>query len=165
MTTNTLLLNATYEPIKVLSWERAVTLIFQGKVEVVEEYDEILRSPSYEMNKPSVVRLKTYARQERRVRFSRNNVFRRDDYKCQYCGCTPGVNYLTLDHVLPRAQGGKTTWDNIVSACKPCNSRKAAKTPEQARMPLLHGMPRTPSKMDVSAHVPSRHPTWEAYLA
>jgi 5-methylcytosine-specific restriction endonuclease McrA len=159
----TLLLNATFEPIKVISWERAVTLFFQGKVDVVEEYDEEIRGVSMSIQKPSVVRLKTYARQERRVRFSRENVFRRDKYKCMYCGCIGTAKTLTMDHVVPRSKGGKTSWDNIVSCCRPCNAKKAAKTPEEAKM-KLHGPPHTPSKMSVGAFVPTSHESWEPYL-
>jgi 5-methylcytosine-specific restriction endonuclease McrA len=102
----------------------------------VEEYDEEIRGVSMSIQKPSVVRLKTYARQERRVRFSRENVFRRDKYKCMYCGCTGTAKTLTMDHVVPRSKGGTHTWDNVVTACERCNSLKGDRTPEEAKMSL-----------------------------
>jgi 5-methylcytosine-specific restriction endonuclease McrA len=85
-----------------------------------------------------VVRLlKRFRRHKKPVKFSRVNIYGRDDYKCQYCGHKKSINELTYDHVIPRSQGGKTTWTNIVSACGECNSKKAGRTPEQARMKLL----------------------------
>jgi 5-methylcytosine-specific restriction endonuclease McrA len=133
---STLLLNATFEPMKVISWQRAIVLLVLGKAELVEAYDDVVRGKNHALQLPSVVRLRRYARQDRRVKFSRTNVYRRDGFACQYCGAQPGVALLTLDHVLPRAQGGRTEWTNIVTACHDCNRKKGGRTPRQAGMVL-----------------------------
>jgi 5-methylcytosine-specific restriction endonuclease McrA len=135
----TLLLTQGYEPIQIISWQRAITLIALNKVEVVEEYDApLLRAQSIVVNVPAVVRLrKTFRRHAKPVKFSRVNIYARDNYRCQYCAqkCTP--DELTYDHVVPRSKGGRTTWENIVSACYTCNRRKANRTPAEAGMKLL----------------------------
>lgn len=137
-TYKTLLLNSTYEPLRVISWERAVCLWFEGKVEIVTEYSDFdLKSVSITIKCPAVVRLLQYVRgRKHRVKFSRVNVFSRDRYTCQYCGDMPGTPDLTFDHVLPRSRGGTTVWENIVTCCITCNAKKANKTPEEARMKL-----------------------------
>ena len=133
-----LLLTPSYTPHRVISWERAVIMFFNGKVEIIETYDEELRSPSTCMKMPSVVRLtKTFGFLKRAVKFSRINVFTRDGFRCQYCGSPKKMGELNYDHVVPRHLGGKTVWENIVSSCYPCNSRKSNRTPQQAGMKLL----------------------------
>lgn len=133
-----LVLTPSFIPHKVISWERAVLLYFSGKVDVLDSYDEILRSPSISLAMPSVVKLKrSPAAVKRSVKFSRANVFTRDGYRCQYCGSPKKPADLNFDHVVPRQLGGRTIWENIVAACYPCNSRKAGRTPEQAGMKLL----------------------------
>ena len=132
-----LVLSQAYEPHRVVSWERAVVLYFNQKAEILESYDEELRSPSLTMKMPAVVRLLRGVRPPRRlVKFSRVNVFTRDGFRCQYCGAPKKARELSYDHVIPRQQGGPTTWENVVSACLPCNGRKANRTPEQAGMKL-----------------------------
>ncbi|MCC6746908.1 MAG: HNH endonuclease [Deltaproteobacteria bacterium] len=134
----TLLLSQVYEPITVISWRRAISLLTLGKVEVVETYDQNIRSVSLVLKLPSVVRLvHSFRRHKHPVRFSRQNVLARDRWRCQYCGQKRTSAELTYDHVIPRAKGGKTCWENIVTACVECNARKADRTPEQARMRLL----------------------------
>ena len=136
--TRTLLLSQGYEPIKVISWQRALTLLTLGKVEVVEEYDAEVRTVSVIVKVPAVVRLlRAFRRHAKPVKFSRINIYARDGYKCQYCGKKCRIDELTYDHVVPRSQGGKTTWDNIVSCCYACNHAKANRTPAQAGMRLL----------------------------
>lgn len=138
MNANTLVVDQGYAPVKVVTWQRAIQLLFLGKVEVIEEYDGFVRSTLLVMKIPAVVRLlKGFRRPKKPVKFSRVNIYGRDDYRCQYCGDKCEMAELTYDHVLPRAQGGKTEWTNIVSACADCNSKKANRTPEQARMRLL----------------------------
>ncbi|MBP6832752.1 MAG: HNH endonuclease [Deltaproteobacteria bacterium] len=159
----TLLLNATFEPLKIISWQRAVTLMFLGKAELVEAYDEIIRGISTSIAMPSVVRLRRYARHDRRVKFSRGNVYRRDGYACQYCGVQPGASRLTLDHVVPRARGGRMEWTNIVTCCVTCNGRKADRTPEQARMELARP-PVRPARMCAVARAEAPHTAWIDYL-
>ncbi len=132
-----LLLNSTYEPLKVVSWQRAVTLLCLGKVEVVRSYDRRLRAATWSVAMPSVVKLCRYVRRRRiRVALSRRNIFYRDGHQCQYCNRRLPAVELTCDHVRPRSQGGKTSWENITTACGPCNRRKGGRTPEQARMRL-----------------------------
>lgn len=142
-----LVLCPSYVPHKVISWERAIIMYFLGKVDVVESYDEELRSPSLTMQMPAVVRLKRQPQAARRsIKFSRVNVFTRDNFRCQYCGSRKRAQELNYDHVVPRHRGGRTTWENIVSSCYPCNSRKANRTPEQAGMRLLRA-PYTPKAL------------------
>lgn len=164
----TLLLNATYEPLRVISWQRAVILWFEEKVEVLEEYNDFdLTSVSITIKCPAVVRLLSYVSSKKhRVKFSRVNVFARDNYTCQYCGKQPGTSQLTYDHVLPRSKGGKTVWENIATCCIGCNSRKADRTPAGARMVLLS----KPIKPDWSPRtklivaLPKTPDCWRDYL-
>lgn len=134
-----LVLNASFEPIHIVSWQRAIQLLFQGKVEVVEEGEHEVRTVRMTIKVPAVLRLLSYVplkKKKQIVRFSRTNVFLRDDHRCQYCGNRFLKSHLTLDHVVPIVQGGKKSWDNIVTACKPCNQRKGGRTPAQAAMRL-----------------------------
>ena len=134
----TLLLNQGYEPLTTISWQKAICLLTLGKVEIVEEYDREVRSAFVAIKMPAVVRLITYfRRRKQRVKFSRQNVLARDRWRCQYCGDKRPIAELTYDHVVPRAQGGKTYWENIVTAYRECSGRKANRTPHQAGMKLL----------------------------
>ena len=136
-THQTLVLSQSYEPVKIVSWQRAITLLFLGKCEVIEEYERDIKTTSIVLKIPSVVRLLNAFRRHRKpVKFSRVNIYGRDGYSCQYCGAKKAIAELTYDHVVPRAQGGKTIWSNIVTACETCNSRKANRTPTQAGMKL-----------------------------
>jgi 5-methylcytosine-specific restriction endonuclease McrA len=137
--THTLVLSQGYEPIKIVSWQRAITLLFLGKVEVIEEYDRNIKTTSLVIKIPAVVRLlNAFRRHKKPTKFSRVNIYGRDDYRCQYCGeKEKTISELTYDHVVPRAQGGKTTWTNIVTCCSDCNGAKANRTPAQAGMRLL----------------------------
>lgn len=132
-----LLLDNTYEPIKVIGWMRAMTLVFSGKAEVIEESEDLVRSTNTAWKMPSVIRQLAKFKRKGKVQFSRVNIYMRDGWLCQYCQQKKPTKDLTFDHVLPRSQGGKTNWTNIVTACRPCNSTKEDKTPEQARMKLL----------------------------
>lgn len=136
----TLLLNATYEPLQVVSWKRAIRMHFQGKVDVVEVYERQVRSVTLSLQVPSVIKLQHYVRvkpQHARVKFSRSNLFARDKYRCQYCGEDQLTAKLTYDHVVPVARGGQTSWENIVTSCLACNRRKGNRTPEEAGLRLL----------------------------
>ena len=133
-----LLLNQGYEPLKVISWQRAVTLLFLGKVEVVAEYERGIRSISLVLRAPAVVRLvRGIRRHFRPVAFTRAHLYARDAYRCQYCGRRSTADELTYDHVVPKAQGGTTCWTNIVSCCIACNHKKGGRTPREAGMRLL----------------------------
>jgi 5-methylcytosine-specific restriction endonuclease McrA len=135
---HTLMLLPWMAPHKVISWQRAIVLSFLGKVEIVAEYDEIVRSPSVAMHAPAVVRMRrAHMPRHTTIRFARANVFRRDGWRCQYCGASLAANALTYDHVMPRARGGRTDWENIVTCCRPCNDKKRDRTPDEAGMKLL----------------------------
>ncbi len=134
----TLLLNQGYEPIKVISWQRAITLLFLGKVEVVAEYERGLRSVSLVLKAPAVVRLvRSIRRHLRPVAFTRAHLYARDQHRCQYCGVRRDPDDLTYDHVVPKAHGGTTCWTNIVTCCTACNRHKGGRTPREAGMRLL----------------------------
>jgi 5-methylcytosine-specific restriction endonuclease McrA len=134
----TLILTQGYLPHRIVGWQKAITMLVIGKVEVVETYDEVIRSVSLSLRMPAVVRLTRKVRHhDPKVRFSRINVLTRDGFRCQYCGVKQLARDLTLDHVVPRSQGGAATWTNIVAACRACNGKKANRTPEQAGMKLL----------------------------
>lgn len=133
-----LLLNASYEPLKIISWQRAVSLFFLGKVEVIEEYQHDIRSVSLVIKAPAVVRLLNYVRLGRRSPvLSRANLLARDNFKCQYCGISLTASSATLDHVVPRSKGGKKSWENMVCACVSCNVKKGNKSLKQSRMKLI----------------------------
>jgi 5-methylcytosine-specific restriction endonuclease McrA len=137
MSSRVLVLDQGYQPHRVVSWQRAVTMLFREVAEVIEEYDEDIRSVTFVMKMPAVIRLLRKIGRKRAVKFSRMNVLLRDNWTCQYCGKRFATRKLNYDHVLPRKLGGKTTWENIVTSCIPCNDRKGGRTPEQARMQLL----------------------------
>lgn len=167
MTALTLLLTPWMMPHKVISWQTAVTMTFLGKAEVIEEYDDVIRSPSLSIKAPAVVRLtRPTVGMKRGVKFSRINVFARDEFKCQYCGARKPARELNYDHVVPRVQGGKTVWENIVTSCYDCNSRKRGRTPEQAGMKLLRppvkprALPMTPVIYLGNKHMPA---AWTSY--
>jgi len=163
----TLLLSQSYEPIKVITWQRAITLLFLGKVEVVEEYADDLRSVSLIIKIPAVVRLlRAFRRHHKPVKFSRVNIYARDNYTCQYCATKLGVAELTYDHVVPRSQGGATAWTNIVTCCHDCNRQKGGRTPAQAAMRLLcePQQPRWVPSVLIRVSVRSVPDAWRDYL-
>jgi len=166
----TLVLDQGYQPHRVVSWQRAVTMLFAGKVEVIEAYDEEIRSPSTSLSMPSVVRLlRALRRRARRLRFSRMNVALRDDFRCQYCGDRFILRELTFDHVVPRSAGGKTHWENVVMACRPCNGRKGGRTPAEAGMSLRKepyrpkSLPPTTFRVQLGNDVPDSWTQWVSY--
>ncbi len=135
---DTLVLSHAYVPLARVGWKRAVTLLFEGKVEVIEEYeDRTVRSVTLEFKVPSIIRfLRKIRDRKRAVKFSRENVYARDHGCCQYCGHRVLRQEATYDHVIPRSQGGHTRWENVVICCTPCNQRKGGRTPAQAGMQL-----------------------------
>ena len=120
-----------YYPLSLWSWQESVKAVFLERVNIVSEYDRFVRSPSLEMRLPSVVSLKTYVKPALYPAFTRFNVFLRDRFLCQYCGAKDD---LTFDHLIPRSRGGQTRWDNVVTACAPCNLSKGGNLPNQAGM-------------------------------
>lgn len=153
-----------YTPLSLWSWEDAVHSVFRGRSVIVAEYDKTIRSPSTEMRLPSVIALKTFSPLKPRPTFTRFNVFLRDEFRCQYCGEKFFTSDLTFDHVVPRVLGGKTTWRNVVAACRPCNGEKGH---AQKMKPLRE--PREPSAWELrelGRRFPPRflHETWSDYL-
>lgn len=187
--THTLLLNADFRPLGVITWQRAFILLYEEKAELIEHYADLIISTTRELFEwPAVVRLKNFAPLRRTPKFNRANILSRDDYSCQYCGKKPKNSQgdpllveLTLDHVVPRAHTDEknmvllpwsgervhvTCWRNIVSACRDCNWTKADRTPDQAKM-KLRKLPKAPGPMDIlrmkltKFHIPSE---WQDYL-
>lgn len=137
MSKQVLVLNASFEPLSLVSIRRAVVLLMREKAELVEATQQIVRSASRIMPVPLVIRLVKYVRlPHRRVPATRSAVMLRDGHTCQYCGVVPGRNQLTVDHVLPRSRGGSHDWTNLVTACKHCNQKKGSHLPEEAQMDL-----------------------------
>jgi 5-methylcytosine-specific restriction endonuclease McrA len=131
----TLLLNTTFEPLAIVSWRKAVTLLFLDKVEVISEYDREIGCVSTRIRLPAVIRLLRFVRNNRlNVRFSRKNVFLRDDHRCQYCGERFEARYLTCDHIIPKSRGGITEWTNIVTSCVFCNLKKGDRLSDEIDM-------------------------------
>lgn len=135
-----MVLNASYEPIKIVNWQKAILLWFTEKVEVLEFHSIEVRSAKDIFQLPSVLRLNRYINKKHNngIRFCRENIYLRDEFTCQYCGNEFAYKKLTLDHVMPLSRKGEHSWENVVTACGPCNNKKADKTPEEARMPLLN---------------------------
>lgn len=159
-----LVLNASYEPLNVCSVRRAHVLVWKGKAEVVESHDRPLRSASGSFVWPHVIRLLHYVRVPQAIkrRISRRALFARDGWRCVYCG-TPGGR-LTLDHVVPRSRGGDSVWENVVTACSPCNLRKGDRTLEEAKMALPRP-PRAPAPVLFIRLAAARVPeSWRQYL-
>ena len=154
-----------YYPLSLWSWQDAIKAVFLDRVNIVSNYERSVRSPTFEMQLPSVVSLKTYIKPSRHPAFTRFNVFLRDRFTCQYCGQR---EELTFDHVLPRSKGGTTTWENVVAACSPCNLRKGDKLCRECDMhPALK--PYAPSINDLHRNGRSfppnyLHDSWMDYL-
>jgi 5-methylcytosine-specific restriction endonuclease McrA len=161
-----LVLNATYEPMSVVSVRRAVLLLLKEKAEIVEAAEAYLRSERVRLPVPLVIRLVCYVRIPHRLSLpvSRRTVLARDQGACQYCGEQPGRAQLTMDHVIPRSRGGETCWENVVTACGPCNRRKGDRTPDEAQMPVLHP-PRRPRYLALTLlEGSSSHQVWDKYM-
>ena len=157
-----------YFPLSVWPWQETVKAVIGKRVSVLSEYDIAVRSPTFEMPLPSVIALRDYIKPARRPAFTRFNVFLRDRLFCQYCGEGFPAPELTFDHVVPRSQGGRTTWENVVTACSPCNLRKGGRTPKQAHMPLRRepAQPDTYELQENGRSFPPNflHESWRDYL-
>ncbi len=161
-----LVLNATYEPLSVVSMRRAVVLLLKEKAEIVEAAEAELRSESFTMPMPLVIRLVYYVRIPYRVSLplTRRTVLARDHYTCQYCGSQPSRKDLTVDHVVPRSRGGHTHWENVVTACQRCNGRKGNRTPDEANMKLL-ARPTQPRYVALAmVESPDTRQVWRKYM-
>ena len=153
-----------YYPLSIWCWQDAIKAVFLDRVNIISEYDTLVRSPSFEMRLPSVVSLKSYVKPTRFPAFTRFNVFLRDRFTCQYCGEAFPSPALTFEHVIPRSRGGQTTWSNIVTACEPCNTAKGNSLRIKPRRP-----PREPTLGELlsakRAFPPGYlHESWMDYL-
>ena len=167
---DTLVLNADGQPVSMLppstvQWKEAITYLWLDKVHVLEWYDDwVVSSASWETRVPAVMMLKEMQRRKRMPRFSRYNLYLRDMFTCQYCTTSFPQNSLTLDHVLPLSKGGKTSWENIVASCGPCNSRKGNSTlmkpKRQPYRPDYYELANNRKKL----HFEIKHPSWETFL-
>ena len=167
---STLLLNADMQPVSLLplsivDWQESIRYLVLNKVEVLEWHDDwVVHSANWQTRVPAVVMLHDYQKPKSTMRLSKRNIFLRDEYTCQYCGCSVADASATLDHVLPVSKGGKTTWENSTTACKPCNYRKAA----HAKMKPTR-VPYKPHFWDLVEKRRKRgfhlaHPSWAVYL-
>ena len=141
-----LVLNADYRPLSyyplsLWPWQDAIKAAWLDRVDIIAEYEEVVHSPSTEIRIPSVVVLKDYVKPQKRVAFTRFNLFLRDEFSCQYCGARGD---LTFDHVVPRARGGVTSWENVVAACSKCNLKKGSQMLSRSGMSLIKP-PRQPA--------------------
>jgi 5-methylcytosine-specific restriction endonuclease McrA len=158
-----LVLNASYEPLNVCSVRRAHVLVFKGKAEVLEEHATPLHSATDTFARPHVIRLVQYVRVPRAAqrKISRRALFARDDWSCVYCGTSGGR--LTLDHVVPRSRGGDSVWENVVTACAPCNLRKGDRLPEASM--TIRRLPRPPAPvLFARLRIGGLPTTWKRYL-
>lgn len=165
-----LVLNADYRPLSyyplsLWSWQDAIKAVCMDRVNIVSSYDTVVRSPSFEMKLPSVISLKSYVKPARYPAFTRFNLFLRDRFLCQYCGTK---HELTFDHVIPRSRGGQTTWENVVTACAPCNLKKGGKLPQAAGMfPMQKAYKPTVNDLHKNGRLfpPNYlHESWQDYL-
>lgn len=182
-----LVLNRNWTAIHVCSLKRAIVLLVQDLAKVVDDNyqthdfstwreismrvaadgNEFIRTPTFQFLVPEVILLVGYHRMPPRiVKFNRRNIYLRDRYTCQYCGCRPPREDLTIDHIIPRSRGGKSTWENVVLACLQCNVDKGSRTPEEANLVLRHP-PAKPHWMATLRHTlkggPER-PLWQKFV-
>ena len=179
-----LVLNRNFTPVHIVAWQKAMSQLIQDNAraidydyivydfedwlvfsEVDETYPKVL-TVKHKISLPEIIVLKHYDRLPYRdVKYSRQTLFQRDNYACAYCGNIFDKKDLTVDHVVPRVQGGKTHWNNTVSSCFPCNSRKAGRTPEEAKMKLLH-KPKAPKWISPLSKIKPDHPckSWVKFL-
>ena len=144
-----IVLNGSYEFLGLVSWKRAMVLLVSGKVEVVKQSSRVIRTVSQSFTIPAIVRLVKFIRTiyRREVPLSRKNIITRDSCTCQYCGAESPPSELTIDHIVPRVQGGADQWTNMVTSCRGCNMKKGGRTPRQAGMRLLR-QPFKPTVME-----------------
>jgi 5-methylcytosine-specific restriction endonuclease McrA len=162
-----LILNQSFEPLQICTARRAVVLLFAGKAERIEDNPQLIRSPSMAIHVPSVIRLHHFVRQPvvPMLSFNKKNILKRDAYTCQYCGRNGGER-MTIDHVIPRSLGGRTVWENVVSACRTCNLKKGNKAPGELGMRLLRKptRPRSASYLGILAYASHHYERWRKYL-
>jgi 5-methylcytosine-specific restriction endonuclease McrA len=157
-----------YFPLSLWSWQDAIKAVVADRVAVVSEYDRIVHSPRHSIRLPSVIALKEFIPAARKPAFTRFNVFLRDRFSCQYCGGWFPTHDLTFDHVMPRSRGGRTTWENVVTACAPCNLQKGDRLLHEVGMALLNrpGQPSTHLLQENGRSFPPNylHESWRDFL-
>jgi len=166
-----LALGSNYEPIGTISWKKAVNLCFSDKVLILSEYEEEIKSPTYSMKIPSVIVYKYNKRKSiNSVRFSRKNVWVRDEGRCQYCNTQVSLSTFTLDHIDPKSNGGKTSWENVVICCYSCNQKKAEKSLKEVGFKLAKPA-KKPNKLPFFSELGTIYnvdsqiePTWKYWL-
>ncbi len=168
-----LVLNADYRPLSyyplsLWSWQDAIKSVFLERVSIIESYDKVVNSPNLTFRLPSVIALKDYVTPQRKPAFTRFNVFLRDNFTCQYCTNSFSANELTFDHLIPKCLNGKTTWENVVSACTTCNLKKGRKLIQNTDM-KLNKKPLRPTSFQLQnngRNFPPNflHETWRDYL-
>ncbi|CAK0780018.1 5-methylcytosine-specific restriction endonuclease McrA [Azospirillaceae bacterium] len=157
-----------YFPLSLWCWQDAVRAVFMDRVNIISEYDRVVRSPTFVMRLPSVISLRDYVQPTRHPAFTRFNVFLRDRFACQYCGQAFPTQELTFDHVVPRSKGGRTTWENVVTSCTACNLLKGNRLLHQCGMAPMTP-PFQPSARDLQengrAFPPNYlHESWRDFL-
>ncbi len=161
-----LVLNQSYEPLNICRVRRAVVLLYENKAEMLENGSGFIHSAHSDFPIPSVIRLAAMVRRppQSERKLTRFEIFKRDQYTCQYCG--KETRQLTIDHVIPRYRGGQHRWENVVSACVPCNRHKAGRTPQEARMKLIRppAHPRHNGLFYIPAHYQHIRSEWQKYL-
>ena len=186
---NCLVLNKLYVPIYLVSWKQAISLLYTGKGQSLDQdlipydyktWNEYCNMPTFDetyynyvhsitqtVAVPDIIVLRKYSKLRRKdIKYSRDNVFNRDGGKCAYCGKTFHRDKLTIDHIIPKSHGGGNTWKNTISACKTCNNVKADRTPEEAKMPLLFkaSEPKWVDALTNKHGTPNMRPTWNKFL-
>lgn len=154
-----------YLPLSVINWKEAIRYMYHDKCDVLEWYDNwLVRSPSWETKVPAVIMMKQYIKSKTEVRFSKSNLYLRDQYKCLYCGYEFSRSHLTMDHVVPLSRGGKTEWTNIVAACNTCNSTKGNRMDWKPKYkpyrPGYWELVRKRKQMEFTI----KHPSWELFI-
>jgi 5-methylcytosine-specific restriction endonuclease McrA len=185
--TNVLVLNKSWIPTSIIDWKKGLSLIYQGSAKSLDldfgaysfaqwiEFSKenphadlpFVRTVSHKVYIPEIIVLLDYNKlSHREVKYSRQSVFARDGFLCCYCHKGFGPNDLTIDHIIPRAQGGATTWDNVVTSCKPCNTEKRDRTPKEAGM-KMHYHPRRPKWVSPisGAHKTNSRKSWKKFLS
>ena len=159
-----LLLNQSFEPLMIIGAKRAILLIFSEKVETIENYRELIHSAYLSMKLPSVIRLKHYARiQKKNIVLTRKNILKRDNYTCQYCN-THSHQRMTIDHIVPRNKGGRDTWENLVTACMGCNTKKGNHLLHEIEMKLVLNPKKPTIISQFQKHVKQYQDMWRPYL-
>jgi 5-methylcytosine-specific restriction endonuclease McrA len=167
MNPSVLVLNSCYEPLHTISMQKAICLIVKGVAEIQKSTDKVWRSVNAEFVLPSVIRLLAFTKLPKRTtRLGKRNIIIRDNHTCQYCLKVFSTNALTLDHIIPKAKGGTSKWDNLVAACKKCNTKKADKTPQEAGLVLAKkpGPMTCHSRTNILRTIAQSNPDWSEFI-